>query len=172
MTALSEAILQSSVRLTQSNGLEGWSIERVARGAKCAKGLVIHHYQTRPNLLQATATRVARIRLDRRTLALEPGGTDALDALWHTIIEDNDSGLSRATFGLSAHGYRTRRADDHQKLHAAIAAALAISPDALADPIAAAAMLDGIEFALLLGADAEVVRRAFDRLWVTLIESD
>lgn len=166
-----EVILLSSVALVRDKGLEGWSIERVANGAHCAKALVIHHYRNRPSLLRATGQRIAEMRLARRTAALAGGGTEALDRLWQTMVEDVETGLTKAVFGLAAHRYPTRRTDDPVLLHAAIATALDVPADAVADPIAVMAMLDGVEFQMLQADAPGAARPSFDRLWITLIEA-
>ncbi len=166
-----EEILLASIALVRDRGFEAWSIERVANGACCAKALVIHHYRNRPGLLRATGLRIAEVRLARRRSALAGGGTDALDRLWRTMVEDVETGLTKAVFGLAAHQYPTRLPDDPVLLHAAIATALDVAPDALAEPMAIAAMLEGLEFQMLQAATPGTVRPSFDRLWITMIEA-
>lgn len=111
------------------------------------------------------------MRLARRRGALAGGGTDALDRLWQTMVEDVETGLTKATFGLAAHHYPTRRPEDPALLHGAIATALDVPTDALAEPLAVMAMLDGLEFQMLQAVEPARVRPSFDRLWITLIES-
>lgn len=168
-TAL-EAILQSSIGLVRDKGLDGWSIERVAKAAHCAKALVVHHYLTRPGLLRATGARIAEMRLGRRLGSLAPGGTVALDALWLTIVDDAETGMSKAAFALAAHLYPTRQSNDAAALHSAIARALDVPRDVLAEPVAVMAMLEGLEFQLVQDVEPAAVRPSFDRLWVTLID--
>ena len=165
-----DRILDGSVRLAMDAGLDAWSIQRVADLADCAKALVIHHFETRPALLAATGLAVADRRMERRLAALQAGGTVALDRLWSVITDDVRTGLTRAAFGLASHRYPTRRPEDPTRIHAAVAAALGIPDDSLADPLALAAMLDGLEFQLLLGEPPALIRVAFDRLWVTMVE--
>lgn len=165
-----DSILESSLRLLADHGFEGWSIERVARLAGCAKALVIHHYGTRAGLLKATGARIAAIRLEARVGALAGGGTAALDRLWLALAGNVRSGLSRATFALAAQGYASRGPGDGSALHRAVAQALDVPSEALADPPALVAMLEGLEFQMLQGTDPTRIRSAFDRLWITLIE--
>lgn len=165
-----DAILTASLRLLASHGFEGWSIDRVAREAGCAKALVIHHYGTRSDLLTATGARVAGVRQDRRLAALAEGGTEALDRLWLAVTEDFRTGVSRAAFSLAAQGYSSRGPGHAAALHAAVAKALDVPPEALADPSSLMAMLEGLEFQLMQGAEPLRLRPAFDRLWISLIE--
>lgn len=154
-----------------ANGLEAWSLERVAKEAGCAKGLVVHHFGSRAGLLAVAAERLGRRRLAQRVAAVEPGaGSAGLEELWATIADDADTGVSRAVVGLAAAGFRADQQTDAAALHAAVAKCLGIPADALAPAPALAAMLDGLELALLKGVPRGAVRSAFDRLWVTMIE--
>lgn len=94
----------------------------------------------------------------------------SLDELWTMLTLDVQTGLSRATFALASQGYLGSRPEDWVEFHLTVATALGVEPTALADPVALAAMLDGIEFHLLIGGDREAGRAAFDRLWVTMLE--
>ncbi|MEZ4457066.1 MAG: TetR family transcriptional regulator [Gemmatimonadales bacterium] len=166
-----DSIADAAVRVLLANGLEAWSLDRVAREAGCAKGLVVHHFGSRAGLLTEAAARLGRRRLAQRVAALEPGaGSAGLEELWATIADDTDTGVSRAVVGLTAAGFRPDRETDGDTLHAAVVRCLGIPAEALAPAPALGAMLDGLEFALLKGVPRGAVRTAFDRLWVTMIE--
>ena len=167
-----EAIVQASVRTVRDLGIERWSMDRVARGTPCAKGLLVHHFGTRAGLLAETALQIAAVRSSQRVAALRPSaGPPELEALWTVIAEDGANGISRAVFALAAQGYPTAAADDPIKLQLAAARCLGIPPDAMAGPTALFAMVEGIEFQLVSGRGPREVKAAFDRLWVTMIEA-
>lgn len=172
MTQLAEAIIQSSISLLRQGGIEAWSIERVARGAGSAKGLVIHHYQTRANLLKVSGLRIGQLRLQRRLGALDTGGTAALDRLWEVLAEDVRSGLSRAAFALGAHQLAVGNREDAERFRKALAAALEVPADALADPVALRATIEGIEWQLVQQVSEAAVRPAYDRLCLALVSPE
>lgn len=67
---LKQVILDQSVAVVVRKGLAGWSLEEVARGARCAKGLVLYHYRSKAALLDLTAGEIERTRWDLRFEAL------------------------------------------------------------------------------------------------------
>ena len=52
-------IVEASERVLIEQGLEGWTVEGVAREAGCAKGLVHYHHRTKGALLIATPSPVS-----------------------------------------------------------------------------------------------------------------
>src|SRR5690349_23488127 len=142
-------ILDAAIIVAQETGLEGWSIDRVARAAGCAKGLVIHHFGSRANLLREAGLVIAAQRAERRLDARRASGVTGLDRLWSVLVADAGAGLSRAAFSLALQGYPTRLPEDPIRFHAAAAACLGIPPDALAAPVALAVMMDGLELQLI-----------------------
>jgi AcrR family transcriptional regulator len=165
-----DSILESSVKLLQQNGLDGWSIQGIAARTGCAKALVIHHYKTRHALLEASAEQVRQTRLDRRLTAVAVGGTRGLDRLWDEMVDGVHSGLARAAIALASHDYGRSPDVDRRDLHRAVARCLGIDAELLAEPTALTAMLDGIELQLLQGVGTAAVRSAFDRLWLTMVD--
>ncbi len=163
-------ILDASVQILTAAGLEGWSLQRVATRAECAKGLVIHYFGTKASLLIASGDRLATLRAQRRLQAVGTRGTAGIDRLWQVIADDAALGTSAAALALASHGIPSRRPGDGGELHGALARCLGIPADSLAEPLALTAMLEGIELQLVQGTPAGAVRAAFDRLWLTLIE--
>lgn len=163
-------ILEASVRVLTAAGLEGWSLQRVAAEAGCAKGLVIHYFGTKAALLVGSGERIAASRSERRLQAVATRGTAGIDRLWQVISDDAALGRSAAALALASHGIPSRGTGDAAALHSALARCLGIPADSLADPLALTAMLEGIELQLVHGTASAAVRAAFDRLWLTLIE--
>lgn len=170
VNAMRDNIISASVRTLSTAGLMGWSLQQVATEAGCAKGLVIHYFGTKASLLLETGDRIATVRAQRRLQAVGTRGTVGIDRLWQVITEDTALGTSAAALALASHGIPSRRPGDPAELHAALARCLGIPGDSLAEPLALAAMLEGIELQLVRGTPVGVVRAAFDRLWLTLIE--
>src|SRR5437868_13681035 len=76
-------ILSAAVQTLQRGGIEGFTLEAVARRAGVVKGLILYHYASRGRLLRAAASQIAASRsaaIDR-ALASAPGA-GALDACW------------------------------------------------------------------------------------------
>lgn len=165
-----DTILDASIRLLKAHGLDGWSIQQVANGARCAKGLVIHYFGTKPRLLSESAARLGQTRTAERLRVAAVRGMAGLDGLWTVLTEQAASGSSRAALALASHGFVTRAPDDAAELHAALARCLGVPVESLAEPLAVTAVLDGIELQLVHGVDAAEVRAAFDRLWLSLID--
>jgi AcrR family transcriptional regulator len=156
-------------------GLTGWTMDRVAREAGCAKGLVHYHFRTKVELLAVVAASLRRQRAQRRIEAFAVAGADALDALWQVLIREVKSGEAAAWLALATVPDRTVRdallaaPDELDRL--GIAAAASLETPYLPAPalLTLLAALDGLQFPLILGAAAEPVREAFDRLWLTAL---
>jgi AcrR family transcriptional regulator len=168
-------IVQSAASLLRAHGLHGWSVEQVATGAGCAKGLVHYHFGTRAALLAAVVGNLARERLTRRRAALAPGGTAALDALWRVLRDDVDQGVSRAWLETSLGGDQALNQAmvpapaDLDALAAAISSAMELPPLSPQRALTTLFLLDALEAALVRGAPEGEVRDAYDRVWLGML---
>ncbi len=168
---LRDSLLAASVDLVVRRGVAGWSLEGVARGAGCAKGLVLYHYRSKAALLALTAGGIERARWDRRFVALALGaGLEAIDRLWDAMVEDVDSGRFGAWVSLTAAGHLggsgPRRGNDFRD---AVARALGLPAEALGDAASIEAMLEGMELLLSRAANRELIRTGYDRLWTSML---
>lgn len=168
-------IIATAGALLASHGVHGWSVEQVAAGAGCAKGLVHYHFGTRAALLAAVVDTMARGRMARRVAALAPGGTAALDALWMVLRDDASTGVSRAWLeaGLdSAPEIRGAMAPSDTELGqfaAASSAAMELPPLQSNRAATLLLLLDALEAALVRGAPTAEVREAYDRVWLGMM---
>lgn len=154
------AILAAAVHALKRAGLEGFTIEGVARRAGVAKGLVLYHYASRGRLLRAAAAQVAGDRAAGigRALAQGPGGRGAwgaaaVDACWEELRRQAEDGTARAWLGLCAAGL--------------------IGPSdrkAGFEDTAQQAVLDGCTAALAAGAPLDELRDAYHALWLALLD--
>lgn len=154
------------------DGLQSWSVERVAIEAGCAKGLVPYHHGSKKALLSAVAARLGRARLAGRLGALRGSGANALDRLWQTLVSEVRSGEWAAWAALVAEPGIDTPGDsmtDLTLLAAAIGQVLEVPPLRSEEARLAAAALDGLQVALHLGAPEESAREAFHRLWLSLL---
>ena len=168
-------IVQSATALLTSMGLHRWSVEQVATGAGCAKGLVHYHFGTRTALLAAVISAMARGRMARRVAALAPRGTLALDGLWTVLREDVREGVSRAWLEAGLDGNQDLRgamAPDQGELDAfamACSAAMELPPLAPRRALMVLLLLDALEAALVRGAPETEVREAYERVWLGMM---
>lgn len=169
-------ILGAAKSMLVQHGLEGWSVERVAREAGCAKGLVHYHFTSRDQLLAAVAADLCLARLRQRLTALAVRGTAALDALWATMLAHAEDGTAAAWLQLGLQpGSAVRAAlapppELVTALGRASGAAMEMPP--LSDETARALLLvlDGLEAALVRDAPRADVRNAYDRVWLALLD--
>jgi AcrR family transcriptional regulator len=156
-------------------GLPGWTMERVAREAECAKGLVHYHFRTKTELLALVAASLRRERAARRTEAFRARGAAALDALWQVLEREVSTGEAAAWLSLAAQPDAAVReallatGEELDRLGAAAGASLGtteLSEPALRMLMAA---IDGLELPLVLGESPDPVREAYDRLWLTAL---
>ena len=151
--------------------MAGWSIEEVARRARCAKGLVLYHYRSKAALLDLTAGELERARWDLRLGAL--GGGDGLlgiDRLWEEMMAEVDSGRFRAWISLVGAGYRGSEPKRGESLRSAAIRLLGLPSEAIADPASIEAMIEGMTLQLLSrDASREALRGAYDRLWTSML---
>jgi AcrR family transcriptional regulator len=148
------SILAAAVQTLQRSGVEGFTLDAVARRAGVVKGLVLYHYASRGRLLRAAATQIATARAAALDRALaSAAGTDALDACWEELRRQAEDGTTRAWLSLCAAGLIDRSARNGE------------FEDAARESI-----LDGTAVALSSGVPLADVRDAYDALWLSLLE--
>lgn len=159
------------MELLRSGSLTKWSIDGCARGAQCAKGLVIHYFGSRDRLLAESAKELVQARAAGWRRALGSAGVGALDLLWEQIAGTARDGSGRALIELRLAGVPGASLPDPEarQLAAGLARALEASPDELPDPAALEPILEGYLLALLGGATPEAVREAFFRYWLSYV---
>jgi len=72
-------ILDAAVQTLQRGGVEGFTLDAVARRAGVVKGLILYHYASRGRLLRAAASQIAASR------------SAALEQAWRSAPEPPDS---------------------------------------------------------------------------------
>ena len=145
------AILAAAVRTLKRGGIEGFTLDGVARRAGVVKGLVLYHYGSRARLLRSAAAELAGERRTALTTALARGGTVAVDACWEELRRQAEDGTAHAWLGLCAAG-----------LIPATAAGF--------EEAARQAVLDGCAAALAAGAPLADLRDAYHALWLALLD--
>ena len=100
-------ILAAAVQILQRAGVEGFTLEAVARRAGVVKGLVLYHYASRGRLLKTAAAQIARVRMRHgQGEADGDGGIHRISALLQNL--DAHVGRQRLLDGdhavLSSHG--------------------------------------------------------------------
>jgi len=165
-------ILAASIELLTQRGLPGWTVDEVARRARCAKGLVNYHFTSKSELLDWSAGDLATLRREAR---FEPFSTRsasaALDRLWIVLRDDVDSGRFAASVALAASGFPRRRDPTTNALCWAAAQAFGVPVEALPGDVALFAVLDGLELQLLAGFNPEAVLEAYHRIWLGLLQT-
>jgi AcrR family transcriptional regulator len=148
------AILAAAVHALKRDGLEGFTVEGVARRAGVVKGLVLYHYGSRNRLLRAAAAQVAGDRAARLRQALRgAAGAAAVDACWAELRRQAEDGTARAWLGLCSAGI-IDRASEHDGL----------------EDTARQALVDGCAAALAAGTPLGDVRDAYHALWLALLD--
>lgn len=169
---LSESITEAATAVLLRGGLAGWSVNRVAEEAGCAKGLVHYHHGTKRDLLGRVAARIAATRQAHRVKAVAAAGPEALDLLWRALLREVRSGEFAAWCALVAApdlASPPRSAVDAEQLASAISEALELPPWQASEALLLTSALDGLQLALLLGAGEAEVQEAYHRLWLTLL---
>jgi AcrR family transcriptional regulator len=170
---LKEEIAAAAERVLLETGLSGWSIDRVAAEAGCAKGLVPYHHGSKAALLTTVGARLTRVRIDRRLASLTgSGATDALDALWDALLGEVRSREWAAWTALAAEPriqLPPESAADLRALAEAIGRALGIGPLRPEEARLALGALDGLQLALHRGAPEDLVHEAYHRLWLAYL---
>jgi TetR/AcrR family transcriptional regulator, transcriptional repressor of bet genes len=154
-TATRSSILTAAVQTLQRGGVEGFTLDEVARRAGVVKGLVLYHYASRGRLLKAAATQIATSRSAalRRALDSAPG-TAGLDACWEELRRQAEDGTARAWISLCSAGLIDRSARNSGFEEAA-----------------REALVDGCALALATGVPLADARDAYDALWLTLLDA-
>ena len=153
-TSTRSSILAAAVQTLQRSGVEGFTLDAVARRAGVVKGLILYHYGSRARLLRTAAGQVASARATSLSRALDKGGTAGLDACWEELRRQAEDGTSRAWLSLSAAGLIDRSASNDSGFESA----------------AQHAVIDGCAAALASGAPLADVRDAYNALWLALLE--
>ena len=170
------ALAEAAERVLLEAGLSGLSLDRVAREAGCAKGLVNYHYRAKPDLLAAVAVRLAARRRERLLTALHGAGADALDALWASLRQAVTSGESAGRFallGLADPAVALPLADLGANWHSLadrLGEALDAPPLDPESVLAFLATLDGLELALLAGTPEEECKAGYYRAILALTD--
>ena len=147
-------ILTAAVQTLQRGGIEGFTLEAVARRAGVVKGLILYHYASRARLLRAAASQVATARAIALERALSgASGAEGLDACWEELRRQAQDGTARAWLSLCAAGL-IDRSDRNREFE-----------DAARESI-----LDGATTALASGVPLADARDAYDALWLALLE--
>jgi AcrR family transcriptional regulator len=152
-TASRSAILAAAVHTLKRGGVEGFTLDGVARRAGVVKGLVLYHYGSRGRLLRTAADEVSKERAAGLANALALGGTAAVDGCWEELRRQAEDGTARAWLGLCAAGL-IERAGDRPGFEDA----------------ARQALLDGCAAALAAGAPLADLRDAYHSLWLALLD--
>lgn len=147
-------ILTAAVQTLQRSGVEGFTLEAVARRAGVVKGLILYHYASRGRLLRAAAAQIADARTTAIARALASGtGTAGLDACWAELRRQAEDGTARAWLSLCSAGFIDRSASDGGF-----------------EGAARDALINGCATALASGVPLSDVRDAYDALWLALLE--
>jgi AcrR family transcriptional regulator len=174
-SALSQdLIVEAGITAIKGTSLTDWTVDSVASGAGCAKGLVLYHFRSKDALLLRIADRVRHNQVRQRLEAIKGGmkGTASLDRLWTALVADVRGGGFGLWVGLLADP-RTRKAaartaEDDSEVLAASAAALGVAAGSLALPLIPPA-LDGYALELLQGHAPADVRERFDSFWLGVL---
>ena len=169
---MKDNITTAATAVLLRDGLQKWSVDRVASEAGCAKGLVPYHHGSKKALLAAVAANLARARQARRLAALNGRGAAALDLLWQALVEEVRSDEWAAWAALVAEPGIDTPGDspaDLALLATTIGRALEVPPLRAEEARLAVAALDGFQMALHLGAPEESVHEAYHRLWLALL---
>jgi AcrR family transcriptional regulator len=150
-----ETILAAAAQTLQRDGIEGFTLDAVARRSGVVKGLLLYHFGSRARLLGAAAGRIADARAAGLKAALARGtGVGSLDACWDELRRQTEDGTTRAWLGVCAAGL-VDRANEAEGFEAA----------------ARSALLDGCAVALAAGVPLQHARDAYDALWLALLEA-
>ena len=147
-------ILAAAVQTLQRDGVEGFTLDAVARRAGVVQGLVLYHYGSRGRLLRTAASQVADTRDAALRRALATGsGMAGVDACWEELRRQAEDGTARAWLGLCAAGLIDRSARN----------------DAL-EELARWVVVDGCALSLASGAPLTDARDAYNALRLALLD--
>lgn len=168
-----DRILSAATAVLIQRGLNGWTVDEVARKADCAKGLVNYHYRSKQQLLERIAELLREERWDKRLRAVKD--PKPLDQLWQTLINEVGSGRFSAWLSLLVSGEKLRQAARTPLQHAeslcrSLGESLGLGDQLASHGPLVAAALDGISLRLLEGADHSAQEEAYHRFWLTLLD--
>lgn len=168
-----DRIISAATGVLIQQGLNGWTVDEVARKAGCAKGLVNYHYRSKQQLLERIAELLREDRWAKRHAASK--GSKPLDLLWQTLINEVGSGRFSAWLSLLVAGEKLRQSARTPLQHAETLCRSLGESLGLGDQLAShgplvAAALDGISLRLLEGADPGTLEEAYHRFWLTLLD--
>ena len=147
-------ILTAAIQTLQRAGVDGFTLDAVARRAGVVKGLVLYHYGSRGRLLRAAGSQVAEARDAALARALEGGsGMQGVDACWEELRRQTEDGTTRAWLSLCAAGLIDRSARNTGLEEAA-----------------RESVLDGCAIALASGVPLSDARDAYNALWLALLD--
>ena len=154
-TATRSAILAAAIHTLQRGGVEGFTLDAVARRAGVVKGLVLYHYGSQARLLHTAASQVQQQRDAALAHAFAAGsGMAGVDACWEELRRQAEDGTTRAWLSLCGAGLIDRAAKNEGF-----------------EGTARDAVIDGCATALATGASLADVRDAYHALWLALLET-
>jgi AcrR family transcriptional regulator len=171
---MKESILGAAIEVIALHGLNNWTVEEVANRAHCAKGLINYHYRSKQELLARAAETIRDDRCAHRLAAAQSTGSQALDRLWLTLVQEVESGWFAAWLSLLAADDPLRKAaaesrQDNDVLAAALGEALGVDGDFAAQRELISATLDGLQLRLLQGGSPVATEEAYHRFWLSLL---
>lgn len=147
-------ILSAAVQTLQRGGVEGFTLDAVARRAGIVKGLVLYHYGSRGRLLRTAASQVEASREAALAKALGAGpGLRGVDACWEELRRQTEDGTTRAWLSLCAAGLIDRSARNGGL-----------------EETARGAVVDGCAIALASGMPLTDACDAYNVLWLALLD--
>ena len=148
------AILAAAVHTLKRTGVDGFSLDVVARRAGVVKGLVLYHFESRGRLLRVAAAQLASERSAAFERALSAGaGTAGVDACWEELQRQAADGTARAWLAVTAAGL-VDRSDKNEDVATA----------------ARQALWDGCAAALATGVRPDELRDAYHALCLALLD--
>jgi AcrR family transcriptional regulator len=168
-------ILTAASQVLIHRGLNAWTVDEVARRARCAKGLVNYHYRSKQALLERVAQFLRDQRWSERREAAR--GENPLDRLWQTVIDEVNSGRFAAWLSLMAGGGPLRSAaagtgEQAAELSRTLGRALGLGEELVPRKELIAAALDGLGLQILQGGDPGRLEETYHRFWMTVVAED
>jgi len=179
-----DAIVEAAVRQLISDGLQSFTVARVARAARSSSALVHYHFATKQRLLLAAAERLAERRTQLRLARIAAArGLAALDAFWDGLVGGSARDVELAWHDLLLLAREDRDVAgilrrERERESAACAAALPrlladlgarprIPPEDLASLFVTFA--DGLACAVAMGANVADLKGAYDAFCLALV---
>jgi len=177
-----QSILDAAEAVLRKRGAPALTMGAVATGAKCAKGLVTYHFQTKAKLLVESVLRLAAARDAAWIKAFDtPNPQDAIDRTWEVLKLEAESGALRAWTSLVAMGddevdqavnnsssqFRSRITEATEHLLARAGLETTIPAQQLGWLLAA--VIQGMGFQIAAGGDPDVLENAYAAAWLGLL---